>query len=228
MTRKLTGLGLDRADCYNRTEVKARGWTDALIRRFLGEPDATRENPRYKSAAPVRLYLRDRVEATEATAEFRAAVATGSNRRAGARKAIETKMERLRAELAAVRIEVPALDRGVLFRRACAHYNRRREDRAIERGEELEGSMATEDSDPAFLERIAVNYLRHRLTSYDARLEEIAGKVGARDGRGEIARRVFLAIEEAYPWLALECRRQLDARGLDPGDQAEAERDGAA
>ena len=34
------------------TDLKARGWTDALVKQFLGEPDATRPNPHYRKAAP--------------------------------------------------------------------------------------------------------------------------------------------------------------------------------
>ena len=53
------------------TELLERpGWTRAGVTRFLGDPDATKPNPRYRSAAPTRLYGPARVEATEATPEF--------------------------------------------------------------------------------------------------------------------------------------------------------------
>jgi hypothetical protein len=47
--------------------LKARGWTETLIRQYLGAPDSSCPNPYYRSAAPMRLYARARVEAVEAS-----------------------------------------------------------------------------------------------------------------------------------------------------------------
>ena len=41
---------------YTATQLKARGWTDALIRDLLGAPDQTRINPHHRSGPPMRLY----------------------------------------------------------------------------------------------------------------------------------------------------------------------------
>lgn len=68
---------------------------------------------------------------------------------------------------------------------------------------------ATADSDPAFLARIEVNYLRHSASTYDAQLQK-ANRFGER-GR-ELARavksRVLQVIAEVYPELSAECARQ--------------------
>ncbi|GIV96718.1 MAG: hypothetical protein KatS3mg057_1375 [Herpetosiphonaceae bacterium] len=53
--------------------LKKRGWTPALITRFLPEPDSIKQNPYYRRGAPMRLYQQARVEAIEATPEFREA-----------------------------------------------------------------------------------------------------------------------------------------------------------
>lgn len=55
---------------FSVPELKARGWTRTLIERFLPEADATRPNPMFRSAAPMRLYCQQRVVAIEATEEF--------------------------------------------------------------------------------------------------------------------------------------------------------------
>jgi hypothetical protein len=47
--------------------LRERGRTDAMIREYLRESDATRPNPRYWSAAPMKLYLAERAD-TEALA----------------------------------------------------------------------------------------------------------------------------------------------------------------
>jgi hypothetical protein len=53
-----------------------------MIREYLGEPDATRPNPRYRSAAPMKLYLTERAEAAEASPEWAERKACGARRRA--------------------------------------------------------------------------------------------------------------------------------------------------
>ena len=64
------------------------------------------------------------------------------------------------------------------------------------------------DSDPFFLARITVNYLRHWLTSYEKELHWIAGKVGVEEGCDLIKTKVLVAIASKYLWLAEECRSQ--------------------
>ena len=57
--------------CVSVAGLKARGWTDSLIKTFLGEADKLARNPHYTWAgAPMRLYLLERVEAVERTPAF--------------------------------------------------------------------------------------------------------------------------------------------------------------
>lgn len=85
---------------------------------------------------------------------------------------------------------------------------------AIERG--FEYTPATTDSDPAFLERIAVNYLRHVLSNYEKELAHVYGRMGVRQAYKEISRKVYDAISKGYPWLEEECRRQLKSKMGEP------------
>lgn len=62
--------------------LRERGWTDAMVRDYLGEPDATRPNPRYRSAAPMKLYLAQRAEAAEAGPGWAERKVRGARRRA--------------------------------------------------------------------------------------------------------------------------------------------------
>ncbi|GAB7107673.1 hypothetical protein JCM4814A_59870 [Streptomyces phaeofaciens JCM 4814] len=52
--------------------LRARGWTPAMVRRLLGEPDLTRPNPYVRCAPHTRLYRLERVEAAERSDGFRA------------------------------------------------------------------------------------------------------------------------------------------------------------
>lgn len=84
---------------------------------------------------------------------------------------------------------------------AQKHFNRRN----------TNGRPATLDSDPHFLERITVNYLRHVCSNYDAHrdfLQRIDDpKVRARAG-AIIKGRQLAEIARCYPELAAEARRQ--------------------
>jgi hypothetical protein len=44
--------GKARMNYFTLAELKERGWTDTLIRDYLGSPDATLKNPRYASPLP--------------------------------------------------------------------------------------------------------------------------------------------------------------------------------
>ena len=101
-------------------------------------------------------------------------------------------------------MSVPLLAQDDLIRRACAHYNARR----WQSEREPYGPPARADSDPLFLERIAVNYLRHELSPYEAQLGAIYGRVGVREGYIALKAKVLAAIAVSYPEFAAECERQ--------------------
>ena len=71
----------------NAAQLKRRGWTDKLINDLLGAPDRTAPNPVYRSAARMRLYQRQRVEAAEQHPTFIQHLNKSANRRRTAAKA---------------------------------------------------------------------------------------------------------------------------------------------
>jgi hypothetical protein len=186
--------------------LKARGWTQALIRDYLGAPDTSCPNPYYRSAAPMRLYARARVEAVEASPAWSTLQEQVARRKAAA-KAVETKTQRLWDYLDELEITVPVMSLPLLTEQACAHYNDRQAAR-----ERWDAQEATPASNPSFLERISVNYLRHRLSSYEQELARLFGKVGVREAYLEVNEMVYDAIATAYPTLAAECARQLQTK----------------
>ncbi len=187
---------------FSLSDLKNRGWTDTLVKRLIGEPDQLQVNPCYRSGPKMKLYKTQRVEEAETLEEFVEAQKGKRGRQAAAQKALATKRRRIEEYVAAVKVEVPALSEDELIRRACDNYNWHKSDN--------NDNWASPSSDPEFLERICVNYLRHCLTEYEAHLAEIAGKVGVRDAYLEIKTKVLKAIAEKYDWLWLECSRQED------------------
>ena len=61
--------------------IKARGWTDAMIRNLLGEPDYTVTNPRYSTSHPMKIYSAVRVHAAEQTEAFAVASSRSARRK---------------------------------------------------------------------------------------------------------------------------------------------------
>lgn len=191
------------------TTLKARGWTAILTKQFLPEPDKLVPNPHYKSGPPMRLYSISRIEATEATEAFIAALAKSRARAAAAEKGIATKQQKMREYIESLSFRVPRLPYTILLKQACDNYNERQADyfEAYERYDK-DWQPATPSSDLVFLDRIVVNYLRHSLTSYDLEIGNIAGKVGASDAYYYIKSLILAVIAKEYPNLAAECKRQ--------------------
>lgn len=191
-----------------RARLKSeRGWTDKLIKIFLPEPDLTRPNPNYKSGPPMLLFSIARIEAIEHTDEFKMQQECAAKRKEIAKKGVSTKLQQLREWVNTVEIDVPVFEKEELIKWACDHYNEMQVEREFE-GRPTCGMMAATDSDPKFLERICVNFLRHCLTKYEEHLDEISGKVGFIYGYQEIRRKILFKISKSYQWLADECKRQ--------------------
>ncbi|MFF9867636.1 hypothetical protein ACF1G0_19800 [Streptomyces sp. NPDC013953] len=199
--------------------LRQRGWTDAMVRELLGEPDVQGRDPRRWTPAPVRLYLLARVEAVERAPEFAAYAAAGGRGTVAARAAAE---KRHRAVLAAIRAEpirVPVLPRAELELRAARH---RRPGGggsppgaaapspagAAPRGAPGAGRRAVPGPAGALV-RWQVDYLRQALGRYDALLDGLFAATGRSEAERLLRRRVYEAIAQAYPWLADECRRRI-------------------
>jgi hypothetical protein len=145
----------DQPSLLTLTQLKERGWTPTLVKKFLGSPDATKPNPHYRSAAPMQLYSLARVELVEQedgwkTAQARSTVRSEAGKIIAARIAAEL-VER--AEHLPIMVTRLPLDQ--LVTRAITSYNAFHEELLWERGHYYE--QASAKSDPAFLERITVN-----------------------------------------------------------------------
>ncbi len=180
--------------------LRRRGWTDAMIREYLGEPDATRPNPRYWSAAPMKLYLAQRAEAAEASPEWAERKTLAARRQAaGAASA-----DRKRAETEALARQLVAdLVASLVFpadpqQAAIEAYNKWHSAGCMCPGWRELGfcdKHADASDPPEFLRRITVSYARHRLTGYDRAYNRLAGRIGRQDAHEILRAEVNAAIE---------------------------------
>jgi hypothetical protein len=131
--------------------------------RSLGEPDATRRNPYYRSSPPVKLYLRQRVE--QWIAEHQSEIAASQPRRQAANKAVHTKRESAKKEIAKLVGSLalaPIVSRARVQKEAAAFF--------LERYEDFSGEVT---------EKGLCSLLRHNYTNYEQILSAVKGKVGA-------------------------------------------------
>lgn len=178
---------------------KERGWTETQIKAFLPEPDKTARNPFSRKAAPMKLYALERVETVEGTDEFRRAREASRKRQLAARgRALEKKKQAVAvAEALELRIAPESWDE--VQRKAIEHYNSR-----LRRNQSPAGPRTTRSR----LDRLTVNYLRHKQTSYEEELKDFKGVVGVGEAYLVVRNRILDLIAQAYPALEAECERQ--------------------
>lgn len=184
--------GVSESKHLSMQGIKARGWTDALIRDFLGDPDKLVKNPHYRTAPPCKLYTRARVERTERCPRFKARMEKIVAQRPARRKAAQARADRERQELLALVEATPIRIRKKenLTKRAIQHYNSFR--KYHKSGDlRMEFVPAAEHSDPDFLYRITCNYVRHELTDYDQFLySQVRSKTGCEEAYQRFRERV--------------------------------------
>lgn len=193
--------------------LRARGWTPAMVRQLLGDPDLLHPHPHVRAAPQSRLYSVERVEAAERSEEFRAASAVAARRSAAARAAALRRRREVLARIAAEPIDVPRLPPDRLAALAVEHRNRRDEERALWRRGHSAAPATVEWAEPGALDRWKVDCLRHRLTRCDEVLDELYGRTGRAAAEELLRRRIYAAIAKAYPDLARECERRLREQG---------------
>lgn len=182
--------------------LRDRGWTEAMVRDLLVSPDALVANPRSRQAAPMRLYLERRVQDQEWQPTFPARLALAEARRLRGLKVMDGRRASLLESIEALNITVPILPLAQVQAQAIHSYNRHHG----------ENESASPESSPAFLQRITVNFLRHHLTPYEEQLEALYGQPGRAEAYLPLSRKIFQAIQEAYPALAGECQAQYARR----------------
>lgn len=201
----------------SRTGLKGRGWTDALIRRYLPEgPDELAVNPVFRTRSPMQLFALERVEGAEHQPAFIADAERARARRASAQARAEQARARLIARAQDLPLVICQLDWDELRARAIQSHNACMEARELEG--ELQGvprpemPAASENSDPGFLARIMVNYVRQHLTAYDRHVRGWAGQVGGRAAQQVVRWRICALIGAHYPELREEALRQAEQR----------------
>ena len=173
---------------WSAAGLKARGWTEAMIREYLGEPDTLANNPHYGSAAPMRLYEQERCLEAEQLPEFAERRTKAAERGKTGRKAAEKRAENLVKWADTVEIawyNAPE-DAGTAIRLGMESWEAWNEETAV-------------DADEATRIRWARNYLRHECMSYKQLLNKIPSGPAVDDAYDTIRSRCDHMIDRRYP-----------------------------
>lgn len=189
----------------SKSGLKYRGWTDTLIKKFLKEPDEKKTNPHYKCASPMLLYSEERVKKIEKRKTFIALFEKVKARKESAKKAVETKKQKIIDYVNNMEIDIPLMEIDVLDKKARASYDNFHSRRYYwdndfeDYVEYYQSAFNSDDED--FIKRITINYLRHQRTNYENQLRSMFGKVGVQEGHDILQKRINDKIKEVYPHL---------------------------
>ena len=188
----------DTTKFINKQNLKMdRGWTDGLINKFLPKPDLELPNPYYKNAANMKYYKLSRISKIEKTEIFNLNFEKTNNFKTSAKKAVETKTNKLVEVVEKIEISVPKMSEKDLINNAINHYNMLH----LSRGDfkYVDTNYTTFSDD--FIKRISENYLRHRLTDYEKHLRALYKKTGKTVAIEIIRDKICDEIYKQYPCL---------------------------
>ena len=184
------------------------GWTDSLIAKHLGEHDREAPNPHYRSAAPMRLYLVDRVqETTSGKPELREDLQKTLDKRQRKQETREQDIIRRRDELLKQVAKLQPRMRTLPTR----EYQDLMQMAAIERQDFLLQNAEYHDYDSAPSEHITVNMIRHEYTNYELLLENLPRSRNVDTNTilyQDVKRRTLEMIAREIPQLQRACETQ--------------------
>ena len=183
-----------KSNFISLSSLKDRGWTDKMIRDYGLEPDMEKTNPHCRSAAPMKLYDLNRIVRIESGTWFQEQYAASLSRRKGAKKAVQTKYDKMMEYIQSIPVKLPEWTRERAFEEAVNQYNalwayRGREDKYITDYRNLDSET---------LERITKNMFRHACTDYDDTLYECYGKVGVETAHAFLQDKINSMVHEKY------------------------------
>ena len=231
-------MNSDERTYLNKTKLKERGWTDTIIKNFLGVPDDEQPNTLYEKGPSIKLYCLKRVKQTEKTDAFADAQIKAAARRAklaksrklkGTNKRDYTGESRELAEKVEIDLGRKLAEKGLLTATTNLHNKRvdvhnqklfdlgfKEWDRPEEYGHD--GSFRRridKKVGPALLRRLQVNFLLYDRAKCDGvpwkdwAQATKKKKIRAKSRyRKMVLVRVLDAITQKYPQLKQECDKR--------------------
>ena len=197
---------LKKPNMITQSDIIAMGWTKKLIEEFLPSP-VLKCNPRYKNAAPMKLWPEEDVLSIMEKSDFKGAWEQSLLRKKAVEKSVASKRARLinLANKYANEVSIKELDDEKLVHNAVSNaYNRYRLYNEF-------GFWTYKDymrADKETIDRWVVNYIRHKLVDYDDRIRVFEKKTGKDEVYILFRNKLLDRISETYPKYREECDRQ--------------------
>ena len=201
------------------TTIKRRGFTQKLIDDLLPEPLMV-PNPNGSKFAPMKLWKEADVESAMKNELFQAKQAKREARKAAAQKAVQTKTDKLLAEVEerVANIKVTVIDLKELEKKtikAKQDWYDYLEERCCHKEnydycDYYDYYEPAGSADKETRERWMVNYVRHNLTLYDDELLELYNRTGKGKAYMKLYSGIMEKIADAYPKFSDECKRQIE------------------
>lgn len=192
----------EEQEYFTQSALLEQGWTKGLISKFFPEPDAQATNPKYRGAAPVKLYSVEKVNAVIQTEEYRLAREKVEKRKLAAKKAVNSKRANSLAKYEKD-VEKISVERIPLDKLRTLALDDKQDWYDLNLSERF-----AYDADENTVRRWMVNYVRHNMTMYDNLLIDWKGLVGIRNMYVSLHAQVLDKIAKVYPELHEECERQ--------------------
>ncbi len=184
------------------SDLEVRGWTKGMIKKYMPKPCKTLSNrPAY---GVTNLFSESRVLETEGEPSFEKLKRKSAERSIKAKDLAEGRRSKRIESIEEIEIPIEKADDEILLRLSIDNYN------VLQLGKNSGLSeSASVSSEPEFLERIQVNYIRHELTPYESLLAAQFRQIGRDEAERIIREKVLVKIGEVYPHLKDEADRQL-------------------
>lgn len=142
---------------YILYDLKAKGFTESIIKKLKIEPDELRANPRFKKSSPMKLYLAERIDRIMESDEYLELIEKSKKQKQSAKKAAETKEKKELERISKLKINIKKIDDRQLIKKAIKEYN-----------SSYERTKKKSISDSIYsIRSICYNYIFLNLTQYE-------------------------------------------------------------
>ena len=117
------GTGKDEIQYISKSLLKQRGWTEGMIKTFLGEPDTEKDNPMYRSAASMKLYDMKRVLAAESGESFKERKLKAEKRSKTMKNVADLKKQELMGQIELMTFKIKVISEENLIKNAIRSYS---------------------------------------------------------------------------------------------------------
>jgi len=216
-----------------KQDLVEKGWTKTLIAKFAGNPDKFKRHSGYKN--PLCLYDSDRISLIESMDEFREALELSVLRRKKVQETkkinkekawsekqsfLESKIKTIIDDYSNIAIDVKSIPVEDIEVAALQSYNHWVNDKIDYFLRKHDSRWEEFFEETVCTNRMAVNFIRHRLTNYEDEIDALRRLSNSFDGFAIpfpehrqcyklLKTATIRAIAEKYPKFATECCRQI-------------------